>query len=77
MKLGIYEHYSGKRYQVIGVARNSETHQEFVVYQTLYDDFGLWLRPVEIFSETLEIKGVPVPRFKFISNGVAEAPKVR
>ncbi len=71
MQLGIYEHYKKKRYQVIGVARHSETLEEMVVYRALYDseEFGdqaLWVRPKEMFLEEVEIDGKHVPRFRYI-----------
>ena len=64
---GVYEHYKGKRYQVIGVGRHTETDEYFVVYTPLYDHDGrpsIWLRPYAMFIETLEIKGEIVQRFK-------------
>ena len=69
MKLGKYQHSkTGNYYQVIGVARNSETLEEFVVYQALYENptSKLWVRPIKIFSEKVIIKGKEVPRFKFV-----------
>lgn len=71
MKLGIYEHYKKKRYEVIGVARHSETLEEMVVYRALYDseEFGdraLWVRPKEMFLEEIEIDGVRRPRFEYV-----------
>lgn len=66
LKLGQYEHYKGKRYRVLGVARHSETLEELVVYQKLYDDHGLWVRPLTMFLEEVERQGVKVPRFKYI-----------
>lgn len=75
MKLGIYEHYKKKRYEVIGVGRHSETLEEFVVYRALYDseEFGnqaLWIRPKDMFLEEIEIDGVYRPRFKYIGEEV-------
>ncbi len=71
MKLGIYEHYKKKQYEVIGVARHSETLEELVVYRALYDseEFGdraFWVRPKGIFLEEIEIDGVRRPRFEYI-----------
>lgn len=68
MKLGIYRHYKGNDYRVIGVARHSETLEELIVYQALKDDFGLWVRPKSMFDEVVEYKGVVMPRFTFISD---------
>ncbi len=67
MKQGIYEHYKGKRYRVIGVAKHSETLEEVVVYQALYGDGDLWVRPLKMFSEEIEINGQKTPRFRYIS----------
>lgn len=68
---GIYEHFKGKRYEVIGTARHSETLEEFVVYRALYEssEYGpnaLWVRPKKMFLETVERDGKTVPRFKKI-----------
>ncbi|GBL06048.1 DUF1653 domain-containing protein [Glaciecola sp. KUL10] len=66
MELGIYRHYKGKDYEVIGVARHSEDESELVVYRTLYGDFSLWVRPIEMFNETIEIDGQLVKRFQHL-----------
>lgn len=70
IKKGLYEHYKGKRYEVLGVARHSETLEEVVVYQALYQgDFpegSLWVRPLAMFSENIFVHGVSVSRFRFI-----------
>ncbi|MCX6746204.1 MAG: DUF1653 domain-containing protein [Candidatus Parcubacteria bacterium] len=66
IKFGKYRHYKGKEYQVIGVAKHSETLEEFVVYKQLYGNGSLWVRPVKMFLEKVEINGEKVPRFKFI-----------
>ncbi len=70
VKKGIYEHYKGKRYEVIGVAKNSETLEEFVVYKALYKNkvSELWIRPLAIFLERVELKGKRVPRFRYVGN---------
>ncbi|MHA6202829.1 DUF1653 domain-containing protein [Dyella soli] len=60
---GIYRHYKGQRYRVLGTARHSETMEQVVVYQALYGDFGLWVRPAAMFCETVELEGEPIPRF--------------
>lgn len=61
---GIYEHYKGKRYEVLGVALHSETLEELVVYRALYGERLTWVRPLEMFLEEIEIDGVKKPRFK-------------
>lgn len=66
MKLGRYRHYKGKEYEVIGVARHSETLEEMVVYRALYGEHGLWVRPRGMFCEEVEVKGRMVPRFEFV-----------
>ena len=63
---GRYRHYKGKDYEVIAVARHSETEEEMVVYRTLYGDFGLWVRPLKMFTETVSVDGQEVPRFKYV-----------
>jgi len=53
VKSGLYRHYKGKYYEVIGVAKHSETGEFLVVYRPLYGEQGLWVRPLEMFDETL------------------------
>ena len=65
---GIYEHYKGNRYEVLGVARHSETLEEQVVYKTLAGEQGMWVRPLPMFLETVWIDGKgEIPRFRLIS----------
>lgn len=71
VKEGVYEHYKGKRYQVVGVARHSETLEELVIYKALYhsEEFGagaLWARPKSMFLENVTIGGEEKPRFRFL-----------
>lgn len=61
---GAYRHYKGNDYRVIGVARHSETGDWLVVYQKQYDDFGLCVRPYDMFVDTVTIDGRPVSRFQ-------------
>lgn len=77
MKLGIYKHYSGKLYRVIGICRHSETLEEMTVYQSLYGDYGLWVRPRAMFEESIEIEGKMMPRFQYQSECFTQAPQVR
>lgn len=66
MKLGLYQHYKGPFYHVLGIGRHSETLEIFVIYKTLESDHGLWVRPLEIFQEEVEVNGQKMPRFQFI-----------
>jgi len=68
LKIGKYKHYKGKPYEVIGIARHSETLEELVVYKALYQNEGenLWVRPLKMFSEEVEIEGKKMPRFEFL-----------
>ena len=63
---GRYHHYKGNDYEVIGVARHSETEVELVVYRCLYGDHSLWVRPLAMFFETVTVAGREVPRFERI-----------
>ena len=65
---GLYRHYKGGEYRVIGVARHSETEQMLVVYQPLYGEQRLWVRPLEMFVETVTVEQGVVPRFERISD---------
>ena len=63
---GRYRHFKGGEYEVIGVARHSETREPMVVYRPLYGEGGLWVRPLAMFTETVTHNGEPVPRFAYI-----------
>ena len=65
---GTYRHYKGKYYQVIGLATHSETFEELVVYYCLYPNATnqLWVRPLSMFQETVEVDGKKVQRFTFV-----------
>lgn len=63
---GRYRHYKGGEYEVVGVARHSETEEHLVVYRPLYNDSGLWVRPLAMFLETVTVGGASVPRFAYI-----------
>jgi hypothetical protein len=62
---GRYRHYKGNEYTVLGVALHSETKEELVVYRQEYGDHGLWVRPKQMFLETVNVNGQEVPRFQF------------
>lgn len=63
---GVYRHYKNKEYLVIGCAEHTETHEQFVVYRALYGERLLWVRPVEMFQEQIDVAGRLIPRFEFI-----------
>ena len=63
---GRYRHFKGNEYQVLGVARHSETEEEMVVYRALYGEGGLWVRPAAMWLETVPRDGVTKPRFTYI-----------
>lgn len=60
---GRYRHYKGKFYEVIGVARHSESEELLVVYRCLYGDHSLWVRPLQMFLDTVDVDGEEVARF--------------
>jgi hypothetical protein len=66
VKLGKYKHYKGEFYNVIGVAKHSETLEELVVYE--HDDGEMWVRPKEMFLEEVEVGGKKISRFEFVGD---------
>lgn len=66
LPLGIYEHYKGNRYEVIGVGRHSETHEEMVIYRALYGSNDFWIRPLSLFVDTVSWEGKTLPRFRLL-----------
>ena len=66
IKLGKYRHFKGNEYQVIGIAKNSETLEETVVYRALYGENDLWVRPASMWNETVERDGKTYKRFTYI-----------
>ncbi|MEI7815890.1 MAG: DUF1653 domain-containing protein [Desulfuromonadales bacterium] len=63
---GRYRHYKGNEYEVISIARHSETEEAMVVYRKLYDDHSLWVRPLDMFLENVLLAGQLVPRFVWV-----------
>ena len=63
IKPGRYRHFKGKEYEVLGMARHSETEEELVVYRALYGEGGLWVCPVSMWNETVERDGKTFCRF--------------
>ena len=72
LKLGVYRHYKGNYYQVMGFARHSETLEILVVYQALYGNFGMWVRPFEMFVENIIFEAKEIPRFEFIDESFSK-----
>ncbi|MBQ6600952.1 MAG: DUF1653 domain-containing protein [Clostridia bacterium] len=66
IKKGKYRHFKGNEYEVIGIARHSETLEETVVYRALYGDYGLWVRPASMWNEVVIHNGKEVKRFELI-----------
>jgi len=63
---GRYRHYKGNEYEVIGIARHSETEEEMVVYRKLYDDGSMWVRPLAMFVEDVLVDGTNIQRFRWL-----------
>lgn len=68
IKPGIWQHFKGNRYRVLGVASHSETLEPMVVYQALYGEGGLWVRPLSMWTEQVERDGYCGPRFVFVED---------
>ena len=67
LSTGRYQHYKGGEYEVIGVARHSETDERVVVYRPLYGERALWVRPLSMFTESVMVEGESRPRFRLIT----------
>ncbi|HEU4684417.1 MAG TPA: DUF1653 domain-containing protein [Nitrospira sp.] len=68
IKPGRYRHYKGQEYEVLGLARHTETEEEYVVYRALYAERRLWIRPRAMFEEQVLVNGTCVPRFERIDD---------
>jgi len=66
--LGIYRHYKGNQYEVIGFAKHSETLEDMVIYKALYGERGIWVRPMSMWEELVEIDGKVVRRFEYVDD---------
>lgn len=66
IKLGKYRHFKGNEYEVIAIAKHSETTEDYVVYKALYGDGGMWVRPASMWNETVERDGNTYKRFTYI-----------
>lgn len=68
---GVYRHFKGGLYEVLGVARHSETEEEMVVYRPLKEGAGWWVRPLAMFNAMVVVQGAPTPRFEKIAADLA------
>ena len=75
LRPGIYKHFKGNRYELLYVARHSETLEPMVVYRALYGEGGVWVRPAAMWNEHVEKDGYSGPRFAWESRGSAPAPR--
>ncbi|WOJ97339.1 DUF1653 domain-containing protein [Congregibacter brevis] len=66
LRPGRYRHYKGADYEVLGIARHSETEEYLALYTPLYGDRGLWVRPLAMFLEEVEVNGESMPRFAWV-----------
>jgi len=66
IKQGKYRHFKGNEYEVLYIAKHSETGEDMVVYRALYGDFGIWVRPVSMWNEVIERDGKKMQRFTYI-----------
>lgn len=62
----IYKHYKGTKYELLAIANHSETLEKMVVYKALYGEGEIWVRPLSMWNELVEVNGEQVPRFKFV-----------
>ncbi|MBQ3221769.1 MAG: DUF1653 domain-containing protein [Clostridia bacterium] len=69
IKIGKYRHFKGKEYEVIALAKHSETEEELVVYRALYGEGEVWVRPASMWEEQVQCQGETVSRFTFIGEG--------
>ena len=66
--LGIYRHYKGNQYEVIGFAKHSETLEDMVIYKALYGERGIWVRPINMWNNLIEVDGKTVKRFEYVGD---------
>ena len=66
IKIGRYRHFKGNEYEVLAIAKHSETTEDYVIYKALYGDGGIWVRPASMWNETVERDGRTYKRFTYI-----------
>lgn len=74
LKPGIYQHFKGNYYRLLAIASHSETQEPMVVYQALYGDYGIWVRPLSMWEETIERDGNSYQRFTFVREASEPSP---
>lgn len=75
IKLGVYKHFKGNEYEVLAVAKHSETLEPMVVYRALYGDGGVWVRPLSMWNETVERDGIKQKRFTYVGETLSDSTK--
>ena len=68
LPFGIYRHYKGNQYEVVGFAKHNETLENMVIYKALYSEGGIWVRPLSMWGEHVEIDGEAVRRFEYVDD---------
>ena len=76
MKRGVYRHFKGNLYQLLDVARHSETGEKMVIYRALYGERGLWVRPAAMWDEVIARDGRQYRRFTYVADDEATARKL-
>ena len=70
--LGIYRHYKGNQYEVVGFAKHSETLEDVVIYKALYGEGGIWVRPLSMWDNPIEVDGKTVKRFEYVDKSTEQ-----
>jgi hypothetical protein len=73
IKLGIYRHYKGNEYEVVGFAKHSETLEDMVIYKALYGERGMWVRPLSMWENTIDVGGKTIKRFEYVGGAGVNA----
>ncbi len=68
MKKGVYRNFKGSQYELLYIAKHSETLEDMVVYKALYGEGGIWVRPLSMWNELVELNGAQVKRFEYIGD---------